>query len=224
MFDCLLYNEDCLEGMKKIGDGSVDAIICDPPYFTGMTHGYSEKARLVDLNICRPFYLQLFAEFIRILSSRGCVYWFCDWRSMGFYLSAMESARVPVKNCLVWDKMGGAGNFYRYSHELILFATNNNQFRGAVGKNVISGIPGFTYSSKIDGGKVHPSQKPLQLIQKLISDSTQEGDTVLDCFMGSGTTAIAAMKLNRKFIGFEIDEKYFEIAKRRIELAAAQRK
>ena len=168
MFDYRLYNEDCLEVMKKIVDGSVDAIICDPPYFTGMTHGYGEKARLVDLNICRPFYLQMYEEFQRILTAKGSVYWFCDWRSMGFYLSAMESARLPVKNCLVWDKGNGAGNYYRYSHELILFATKNKQFRGAVGKNIISGILGFSYNARIDGGKVHQSQKPIAIMEKLI--------------------------------------------------------
>lgn len=63
---------------------------------------------------------------------------------------------------------------------------------------------------------VHPTQKPVEVIEKLITDSTKEGDLVLDCFMGSGTTAVAAKKLNRNFIGFEIQEKYIEIAKRRL--------
>lgn len=63
---------------------------------------------------------------------------------------------------------------------------------------------------------VHPTQKPVEVIEKLITDSTKEGDLVLDCFMGSGTTAVAAKKLNRNFIGYEIQEKYIEIAKRRL--------
>lgn len=217
-----IYNEDCLEGMKKIPDGSVDAIICDPPYFSTMTHGYGEKKRLLDLNICRPFYMQVYKEFLRIMTDKGCAYWFCDWRSMGFYLSVMESARFPVKNCLVWDKGNGAGNFYRFSHELILFATNDNSFSGPVGKNVISGIPGFSFNSRIDGGKIHPAQKPVALIEKLIRDSTREGDTVLDSFMGSGTTCVACVNLNRNFIGYELDEEYYKVAEKRI-LAVAQR-
>ena len=219
----MIYNEDCLEGMKRIPDKSVDSVICDPPYFTGMTHGYDEKARLLDLNICRPFYQQVYEEIKRILTAAGSLYWFCDWRSMGFYLSAMESARLPVKNCLIWDKGGGIGNYYRFTHEMILFATFNKQFRGPVGANIISGIPGFSYNARIDGGKVHQAQKPIALIEKLIKDSSREGDTVLDSFMGSGTTGVACVNLNRRLIGFELDAGYFEIAKKRIDEAIAQR-
>lgn len=221
----MIYNEDCLEGMKKIPDGSVDVIICDPPYFTGMTHGYGDKPRLLDLNICRPFYQQIFREFNRVLTNQGCLYWFCDWRSLGFYLSLMELERVPVKNCLVWDKGNGAGNFYRYMHEMILFATFNNKWiiRQGNSANVIRGINGFSANRTIDGGKVHPAQKPLELITKLIKDSTSEGDTVLDCFMGSGTTGIACVNLNRQFIGFELEEQFYEIAQKRIDEALAKK-
>lgn len=63
---------------------------------------------------------------------------------------------------------------------------------------------------------VHPTQKPVEVIEKLIRDSTKEGDLILDCFMGSGTTAVAAKRLNRNFIGFEIQEKYVEIAEQRL--------
>ncbi len=78
-------------------------------------------------------------------------------------------------------------------------------------------IPGFSSGAKkTDGEKVHPTQKPVNLIKKLIQDGTTENDVVLDCFMGSGTTGVAAKVLNRKFIGYEIQEKYFDIAKKRI--------
>lgn len=220
-----IYNEDCLEGMKSLPDGSVDVVIADPPYFTGMTHGYGDKPRLLDLNICRPFYLQVFTEINRVLTDKGCLYWFCDWRSLGFYLAAMEIARVPVKNCLVWDKKGGVGNFYRYMHEMILFATFDSKWIPKCdGKaNVIRNINGFSVNHKMDGGKVHRAQKPVKLISKLIIDSTDEGDTVLDPFAGSATTAVACIELGRKFIGYELDETYYEIAKRRIDEAIAKR-
>ena len=221
-----IFNEDCLEAMKRIPDGSVDAIICDPPYFTGMTHGYGDKPRLLDLNICRPFYQQVFREINRVLTDKGCLYWFCDWRSLGFYLAIMELEKVPVKNCLVWNKGNGAGNFYRYAHEMILFATFENKFickDKTNTLNVITGIHGYSSKHNIDGGKVHPAQKPVELIAKLIKDSTSEGDTVLDCFMGSGTTCVACLNLNRNFIGFEIDESYFKIAQKRIDEAIAKR-
>lgn len=105
---------------------------------------------------------------------------------------------------------------------MILFATFNNKFHGKIGGNVIR-ESGFTHIHTIDGGKVHPAQKPLGIIGKLILDSTKEGDTVLDCFAGSGTTGVACVNLNRKFIGFELDEKYFSIAKARIEKALADK-
>ena len=66
-------------------------------------------------------------------------------------------------------------------------------------------------------GKLHITQKPLDFIQKLVTNSSNEGDTVLDCFMGSGTTGVACINTNRNFIGIELDEKYFNIAKERIE-------
>lgn len=71
---------------------------------------------------------------------------------------------------------------------------------------------------------MHPTQKPVELIARLITDSTQEGDTVLDCFMGSGTTAVAAIRTGRQFVGFELDENYHTIALRRIEQERQQLK
>lgn len=77
--------------------------------------------------------------------------------------------------------------------------------------------PGFSGGAKKTNGEmVHPTQKPIEVIEKLINDSTHEGDLILNCFMGSGTTAVAAKKLNRNFIGFEIQEKYLEIAEDRL--------
>ena len=214
-----IFNEDCLDGIKKIPDKSISCIICDPPYFTGMTHGYGDKAQMLDLAVCKPFYKELFREFKRVMNYRASLYWFCDWRSQGFYLTAMLEENIPVKNCLVWHKGAAQGNFYTYSHEMILFATNDNKFHKKGLTNVILGIPGFCQNCRLDGGKVHTSQKPLGIIEKLMRDGSEEGDTVLDCFLGSGTTAVAAINLNRRYIGFELSEKYFEIARRRIEEA-----
>jgi DNA modification methylase len=82
---------------------------------------------------------------------------------------------------------------------------------------VLTGIKSFNGGAKATNGeKVHPTQKPVELIEKLILDSTQPGMTVLDPMMGSGTTGVACVKTGRNFIGFELDENYFEIASRRI--------
>jgi site-specific DNA-methyltransferase (adenine-specific) len=204
---------DALENISQVADHSIKTIICDPPYFTGMTHNAKEKASISDLAICGPFYRQLFREFLRVLTPDGCLYWFCDWRSEGFYLQQMQQAGLNVRNCLVWDKVNGrVSPFYRFNSEFILLATGSKFV--CYDDNIISQLP--LYVCK---GKVHPAQKPVELISKLITDSTAEGDTVMDCFAGSGTTAVAAIRTKRNFICMELQDKYVDIAKQRIEEA-----
>lgn len=213
---------DALDCIMQIS-GGVNTIICDPPYFTGMTHNKKEMAALSDLAICTPFYRELFRQFDRVLAPDGCVYWFCDWRSHGFYLSLLQEA-LPVRNTLVWDKGVGPGNFYTNEHELVIFATKNNRFAAKGARNIIRGIPGFAGGAKCtNGAMAHPAQKPIELIKKLIADSTPEGGTVLDCFMGSGTTAVASYLLGRNFLGFELQSKYVDVANTRLEAARKQK-
>lgn len=207
---------DALEMLKALKEGVVNTIICDPPYFTGMTHNTKEQPALADLAICAPFYRELFRQFNRVLTPDGCVYWFCDWRSQGFYLSVMQEC-LPVRNMLVWDKGAGCGNFYTYEHELILFATKNTRFHCKGARGIIRGIPSFASGArKSDGDMAHPAQKPVALISRLITDSTSEGGTVLDCFMGSGTTAVAARLTGRNFYGCELQQKYVDVALNRL--------
>lgn len=209
-----IYNMNCLEGIKKIADRSINAIITDPPYFIGMTHN-GRKGDFTDLKICEPFYRELFKEFKRVISDTGCLYWFCDWRSYAFYYPLI-SEHLGVDNLIVWDKQSGPGTYYNFRHEFVIFAQGTKRQKIS-GPNVIRDIPSFASGAKKeDGEKVHPTQKPIALIRKLITDSTKEGDTILDCFMGSGTTAVACKQTERNFIGFELQEKYCEIAQGRI--------
>lgn len=213
-----ILNINCLEGIKTIADKSVSTVICDPPYFLGMTHN-GQKGVFGDLNIAEPFFGAVFAEISRVLTDDGCVYWFCDWRSLAFFYPLMNKF-LPVKNTIIWDKGSGAGNFYTFEHELVIFATKNSQFRCRGARNIIRDVPSFSSGAKkTNGNKMHPTQKPIELIAKLITDSTQIGDTVLDCFMGSGTTAVAAINSGRKYIGFEIDSEYHKIAIERTDAA-----
>ena len=207
-----IYTEDCSEGIKKIHDESVDAIITDPPYFIGMTHN-GKKGDYNDLLIMKPFFDGLFKEFARVIKPEGKIYIFCDWRTYAFYYPIMLKY-IPVRNMLVWDKITGPGSSYAFTHELILFA--EKEVPCMKGANIFRS-PGFSGGAKkTNGEKVHPTQKPLVVIEKLINDSTRKGGLILDCFMGSGTTAVAAKRLNRNFIGFEIQDKYVEIAEQRL--------
>lgn len=207
-----IYNEDCLEGIQKIASASIDTIITDPPYFIGMTHN-GKKGNYNDLIIMKPFFDSLFSEFSRVIKENGKVYIFCDWRTYAFYYPLLLK-HISVRNMLVWDKISGPGSSYAFTHELILFAEKDTPCMK--GSNIFR-IPGFSAGAKKTNEEMlHPTQKPVEVIEKLITDSTKEGDLVLDCFMGSGTTAVAAKKLNRNFIGFEIQEKYITISENRL--------
>ena len=222
-------NCDCLEGLREIPDKSVDLIVTDPPYFLSMGHAGSKtnvQARagseqlnsnraFNDLAICTPFYKQLFEEYARVLKEDGSFYFFTDWRGYAYYFPLINAA-LPVRNMIAWDKKSGPGSFYSFAHELIIFGTYKPKTKGGVGTNVWR-LPGFNSGAKsTNGEKVHPTQKPWELIAKCIEDSTEPGAVVLDTFMGSGTTAVACVRTGRSFIGFELDERYHAIATQRI--------
>lgn len=218
-------NIDCLEGIKEVPDASVDCIVTDPPYFLSMGHaGNKENAQNSQLNsnrtfndlaIAKPFYSQLFQEFNRVLKPGGCFYYFTDWRGYAFYFPIIN-AELPVRNLIVWDKKCGPGSYYSFAHELIIFGTRGPKLPKRGGTNVWR-APAFNSGAKTTNGeKVHPTQKPWELIAKCIEDSTEPGAVVLDAFMGSGTTAVACIKTGRHYIGFELDEKYHATALDRI--------
>jgi site-specific DNA-methyltransferase (adenine-specific) len=211
-----IYNVDCLDGIREVADNSVSLICCDPPYFQGMTHN-GKKAVFNDLAICKPFFVDLFKEFKRVLKPDGEVFFFCDWRGYAFYYPIMDSI-LGCNNLIVWDKISGAGNKYTYCHELIMWRSMNSACcRG--GQNVWR-MKGFSSGAKkTNGEKVHPTQKPIEVFERIVCDGSKPGDTVLDCFIGSGTTPVACIRNDRNFIGFELDENYFKIANQRIKEA-----
>ena len=150
-----------------------------------------------------------------MLKPNGAFYFFTDWRGYAFYFPIMN-AELPVRNLIVWDKISGPGCYYTFAHELIIFGTDAHKLLHKGDTNVWRKKAFSSGAAKTNGTKVHPTQKPIELITKIIEDSSEPGDTVLDTFMGSGTTAVACLKTGRNYIGFELDEKYHEIAMRRI--------
>jgi len=214
-----LYCGDCIELLPELPTSSIDAIVVDPPFFQGFNHNGSRSER-ADLSIGKPFFNLFFGNMERVCKEERSVYVFCDWRTSGFFLDMMNDY-VPAKNLLVWVKHVGTGSFYQNSHEFILFHCNTT--RRFPFSNVITGIKSFNGGAKVTNGeKVHPTQKPVELIAKFITDSTQQGMTVLDPMMGSGTTGVACAKMGRAFIGIEQQRKYFDIACGRIEKAYAE--
>lgn len=221
-------NVDCLEGLQEVPDKSVDLIVTDPPYFLSMGHagsstnlarGTSEQLNsnraFNDLAICTPFYRQLFQEYARVLKDDGSFYFFTDWRGYAYYFPLLNAA-LPVRNLIVWDKKSGPGSFYSFAHELVIFGTYKPKTKAGVGTNVWR-TPAFNSGAKkTNGEKVHPTQKPVELIEKAILDSTEPDAVVLDTFMGSGTTAVACLRTGRNYIGFELDERYHATALERV--------
>ena len=222
-------NIDCLEGLRDVPDNSVDLIVTDPPYFLSMGHaGSSSNSKrsdsemlnsnrtFNDLAICTPFYKQLFAEYRRVLKDDGSFYFFNDWRGYAYYFPLIN-AELPVRNLIIWDKKSGPGSFYSFAHEFIIFGTRKSKIKKGAGTNVWRMAAFSSGAKSTNGEKVHPTQKPIELITKAIEDATEPGAVVLDTFMGSGTTAVAAIRSGRNFIGFELDEKYHAIAMGRVE-------
>ena len=185
-----LYHGDCLEIMKQIPDGSVDAVVTDPPYpdYYAIEFRYTEGLTGLLASIqCRQF-----------------VFW-----------SAKTEFPLAFTARHVWDKITGAACQYDFIYE------RNGQKRQRVfrGHRINSTVSASFAGEKFSG---HKAQKPLNVIRDLISLATGPGDTILDPFMGSGTTGVACVQTGRNFIGIEIDEGDFEIAKKRIEIAQMQ--
>ena len=158
-----LYKGDCLELMKSIPDGSIDAIITDPPY--GTTATSTSKTM--------PYNPQGLKDINRVLKNT-------DTDSLGMRDSRKKGSEY------VQTKTGYPRSVLKYSH---------------------------------DNSKLHPTQKPVELMEYLIKTYTNENETVLDFTMGSGSTGVACVNTSRNFIGIEMDENYFNIAAKRIEEA-----
>lgn len=214
MQDTKLIQGDCLEKMKDIPDGSVDMVLTDLPY--GEVNRNSNGIRNLDKGIADIVNFdisEVVADTIRICS--GSIYIWCGIEQISEIRARMVSAKLSTRLC-IWEK------------------TNPSPMNGS--KLWLSGIESCVYGKKPRAtfnehcantvwrqptvrGKLHPTMKPLKLMERLILASSNEGDTVLDPFMGSGTTGVACKNLDRNFIGIELDPDYFQVAKARIKNA-----
>jgi site-specific DNA-methyltransferase (adenine-specific) len=209
---------DCLERMKEISDSSVDMVLTDPPYGMSLTpqrasgrfHG--EKIRNDgDLMWVGAF----FGECFRVVKNNSAAMFFCNHYCVSEFIASAKSAGFEVKNLIVWDKGHfGMGGNWRPVHELILICTKG---RFVTKSNNLKTIIKF---KKVHHSKaVHPTEKPIDMLEHLIFEPDYEPQAILDPFMGSGTTGVACKNLGRKFIGIEMDDKYFQVAQDRIAAA-----
>lgn len=211
-----LYHADCREVLPTLAAGSVDLVLTDPPYFLPASHHQrrGESSRGIgNLSILDHFFSWLFVEIKRVGGLQAVWYVFCDGQSYPVFHRLIYNM-IPKARCLVWDKGNSINGFsWRHQHELILFAENDLSPVVKTGDGDVLQCRAVPTEERL-----HPAEKPTELVKRLISkSSTEEDQTILDPFAGSGTTLRAAKDLGRKAIGIEIEERYCEIAARRME-------
>ena len=209
-----LMQGDCLELMKNIPDGSVDLVLTDPPYgIDFQSHRRKEVYAKIKNDTSLEWLDGYFAECSRILKDNTAIYCFCSWHNVDIFKKAFEKY-FKLKNIIVWVKNNhGSGDLkasYAPKHEFILYGNKGRRtFYGKRMEDVI-----FANKTKNEN---HPTEKPIDLLEQFINNSTEKNAVVFDCFMGSGSTGVACINTNRNFIGIELDKGYFDIAKQRIE-------
>lgn len=235
-----IYNEDCLEGMKRIPDGSVDMILCDLPY--GVTKNKWDTVIPFD---------KLWEQYRRIIKRNGAIILFAE----GMFMAKLMASNPRMwRYNLIWDKVLTSGFLnanrmpLRQHEQLCIFYQKQPTYNPQKRKGAKSHSKGvkkqcannnygdYSFVDNCDTHgdlkfptsilryqKPHPSkanhstEKPVRLCEELIRTYTNYGETVLDNCMGTGSTGVAAVRCGRQFIGFELLPKYYEIAKQRIE-------
>lgn len=217
-----LMQGDCLELMKNIPDKSIDLVVTDPPYKIE-TQGagiykQADKQYVQELNGMKDgFDGKVLDELCRVMKKIN-IYFFCSQKQIIPLLDYFVKKKKCNWNLLCWHKTNpvpACGNKYLTDTEFILFFREKGvKIYGEFNTKFTYYITPLNQKDKKRFG--HPTIKPIELVRNLVVNSSQEGDTVLDCFMGSGTTGVACKNTNRNFIGIEVDEKYIEIAEKRI--------
>ena len=220
-----LYKGDCLELMRGVGTESIDLIVTDPPYKIitggdsngknsirpkGILSGNRELMKFI------PKFSEWLPECYRVLKNGTHAYFMINSSNLIELANGIEKAGFKIHNILTWKKNNCTpSQFYMKNCEFVIFCRKGK----AKYINNIGDSKTVHEFNNISGKKVHPTEKPIELMKFYIENSSEENDTVLDPFMGSGSTGVACVNAFRNFIGIEMDENYFNIASKRIEEA-----
>lgn len=213
---------DCLERMKEIPDASVDLCVSDIPYkLTGGGKGdgvnskrpkgiLQDNTQLMKV----PKFKEWLPDLYRVMKDGTHIYLMCNFLNLNQLMNDVQDAGFKTVNLLVWEKNNCTpSQFYMKNCEYTLLIRKG-------GSKYINNIGASKTVHKFDniiGNKLHPTEKPIELMKFYIENSSNKGDTVLDMFMGSGSTGVACLNANRSFIGIETDEKYFDIGVKRMQ-------
>jgi DNA modification methylase len=196
---------DAIEILDDIPSQTIDLVVTDPPYGDNM--GYGRYKRTIQGNAHPLVGLTALAKCYTLLKRNACAYMFLDMKHVPITRLFFEQyTDFRIRDILVWNKGHmGMGHGFRKQHELIIVLEKGKP----VYRNL--GMPNVLTIPRVDTHD-HPHKKPVELIEKLILQSSDKGHIVLDPFLGSGTTAIAAYHLGRNFVGLEADTAFAEIA------------
>ena len=236
-----IYNEDCLQGMKRIPDGSVDCVICDLPYGTTACRWDSvipfEPLWEQYHRVCKgnaPVILFGSEPFSTMLRASNISEYRYDWiwvktKAGNFQICKVQPLKLHEIISVFYRKMPTynntelqpchvkSGRKHKGRHVTVIRSDSNYiQTEKGYNRSVLY------YGNPSGAGHLHPTQKPVELIRYLVRTYTNEGDTVLDNCIGSGTTAIACIRERRHYIGFEIEKEYYDTASERIRRELAE--
>lgn len=229
----LLINDDCFAILEKIPDNSIDLILTDPPYniakystgnlkFDWRSDINNDLAEW-DLEELQPS--KLVGEFKRILKPNGNIFIFCSYNIIGEYHKVFDP-QFDTFQFMVWHKTNPVPNFRKTSFlnscELIVACWNKGHTWNFTNQKdmhnfIEAGIcMGNERIKDANGKNLHPTQKPVSILKRIINIASNENDVVLDCFNGVASTGEAALSVGRRYLGIEIDKNYFEASQQRL--------
>jgi len=225
----VLENKDCLEFIKTIEDESVDLVLTDPPYYIGYDGGKGWDSKWDTEQDYLDWCKEWTSECVRVLKPNRCLYVWGTTKTdtfLKYKLDVLNSFdKLTYQNWIVWSYDWGGRTkktFARKHEDLLMYSKGEESVRKGVELNSKGKIPtdvwqknNHTTSKEYCGW--HPTQKPLELLERIIKANTNEGDIVLDLFSGSGSTAVATTNTRRKFMGCELDKEYYEKSLKRID-------
>lgn len=217
-----LHNADCFDFLKTMPDKCVDLVVTDPPYDidtvgSGIMKKEHYQKELTDIS--NGFNFEILHELVRVMKKIN-IYIFCSNKQiyplLNYFIKKLGGGITFTM--LSWHKTNPiptCGNKYLSDTEYCLYFRQAGVHVGgtAITKKTYYLTPSNTFDKK---QFKHPTVKPLHIIKNFIINSSSKDDVVIDPFMGSGTTGVACVELKRNFVGIEINQKYFEIAKQRI--------
>ena len=222
-----IYNSDCMEMLGNLPDNSVDLIITDPPYDVSCTGGGGSQGHkiatmgedLVDLNINEGYDIRKVGKEIARVMKKMNVYFWCNKKQIpeyfNFYVNEL-GCKFDILNWIKTNAVPTYSNKYLTDTEYCLYFRDGGL---CMPKNYEDAKTYWFEPINAKDKQIweHPTIKPQHMIERLIRNSSKQEQLVVDLYLGSGTTAAACKKLNRNFIGSEINEKYYNIALKRVE-------